>query len=336
MNTKSVRTIADIARLAGVSKSTVSRALNNSPLIGEETKEQIRAIARKHNFEINASARQLSLKQSNIIAYVTHAYHKDFSVADLFGLEIMGGISSGLAALGYDLLVIHVDPNDTKWARKYLDGGRVDGFILMTSTRKQTHVKALLELGAPFITWGMPHSGQKYCSVSGDNINGGKLATKHLIDAGRTKIGFIGGPDEEVEVIQRLAGYKSALQDAGLQVSAELITYGDFSNTSGAEAMQRLLECNPSIDAVFVNSDLMAIAAMDVIRAHGKRVPEDIAVVGYDDLSIAANSNPPLTTIRQNIPLAGKMLAQNLIQLLQTKVATNVSIPVDLIIRKSA
>lgn len=336
MNTKSVRTIADIAKLAGVSKSTVSRALNNSPLIGEETKEQIRSIARQHNFEINVSARQLSLKQSNIIAYVTHAYHQDFSVADLFGLEIMGGISSGLAALGYDLLVIHVDPNDTKWARKYLDGGRVDGFILMTSTRKQTHVKALLELGAPFITWGMPHSGQKYCSVSGDNINGGKLATKHLIDSGRQKIGFIGGPEDEVEVQQRLAGYKAALQDAGMEMNTDLITFGDFSNTSGAKAMVRLMEQVPDLDAVFINSDLMAIAAMDIIREHGKDVPKDIAVVGYDDLSIAANSNPPLTTIRQNIPLAGKMLAQNLIQFLQTKVATNVSIPVDLIIRKSA
>lgn len=335
MNTKSVRTIADIAKLAGVSKSTVSRALNNSPLIGDETKEQIRSIARKHNFEINASARQLSLKQSNIIAYVTHAYHKEFSVADLFGLEIMGGISSGLANLGYDLLVIHVDPSDTKWARKYLDGGRVDGFILMTSTRKQTHVKALLELGAPFITWGIPHSGQKYCSVSGDNINGGKLAVEHLINSGRRKIGFIGGPEEEVEVQQRLAGYKLALQEAGMEINPDLITYGDFSNTSGAEAVARLIKRVPNLDAVFINSDLMAIAAMDMIREHGKRVPEDIAVVGYDDLSIAANSNPPLTTIRQNIPLAGKMLAQNLIQFLQTKVATNVSIPVDLVVRKS-
>lgn len=336
MNTKSVRTIADIAKLAGVSKSTVSRALNNSPLIGEETKEQIRSIARQHNFEINVSARQLSLKQSNIIAYVTHAYHQDFSVADLFGLEIMGGISSGLAALGYDLLVIHVDPNDTKWARKYLDGGRVDGFILMTSARKQSHVKALLELGAPFITWGMPHSGQKYCSVSGDNVNGGKLATKHLIDSGRRKIGFIGGPEDEVEVQQRLTGYKAALQEAGMEINTDRIIYGDFSNTSGAKAMAKLMEQVPDLDAVFINSDLMAIAAMDIIREHGKEVPKEIAVVGYDDLSVAANSNPPLTTIRQNVPLAGKMLAQNLIQFLQTKVATNVSIPVDLIIRKSA
>jgi len=137
-------------------------------------------------------------------------------------------------------------------------------------------------------------------------------------------------------VQQRLAGYKTAIQEAGRNVEPALIEYGDFSDTSGAEAMKRLLTAAPNVDAVFVNSDLMAIAAMDAIREEGHRVSEDIAVVGYDDLSIAAHSNPPLTTIRQNIPHAGKMLAQNLIQYIQTGVVTNVSIPVELIVRKSA
>lgn len=336
MSKQTVKTIADIARLAGVSKSTVSRALNDSPLIGEQTKAKVRSIAREHNFQINIPARQLSMKQSRTIAFVTHAYHKDFSVADLFGLEIMGGISSGLAAQGYDLLVIHVDPHDTKWAHQYFDTGRVDGFILMTSSRKQAHVKALMEINAPFITWGIPQPRQKYCSVTGDNFTGGRLATERLISLGRRKIGFIGGPDYEVEVQHRLDGYKSALQSSGRSVAPALIEFGDFSNTSGAEAMKRLLQKSADMDAVFVNSDLMAIAAMDVIREHGRRVPEDIAVIGYDDLSIAEHSNPPLTTIRQNVPLAGRLLAQNLIQYLQSGMATNVTIPVELIIRKSA
>ncbi len=332
---KSVRTIADIARLAGVSKSTVSRALNDSPLIGDETKAKIRSLAREHNFQINMPARRLSMKQSRTIAFVTHAYHKDFSVADLFGLEIMGGISSGLASREYDLLVIHVDPYDNKWAHQYFDTGRVDGFILMTATRKQNHVKALLEIGAPFIIWGLPQSKQKYCSISGDNLSGGRLATEHLINLGRRRIGFLGGPPEEIEVQHRQAGYENALQDAGRKPEAALMEYGDFSDTSGAEAMRRLLKKVADIDAVFVNSDLMAIAAMETLREQGRRVPEDIAVVGYDDLSIAAHSNPPLTTIRQNIPLAGKLLAQNLIEYLQTGMVTNVSIPVELIVRKS-
>jgi DNA-binding LacI/PurR family transcriptional regulator len=336
MSSKPVRTIADIAKLAGVSKSTVSRALNDSPLIGEETKARIHSLAREHNFQINVPARQLSMQQSRTIAYVTHAYHEDFSVADLFGLEIMGGISAGLAKQGYDLLVIHVDPHDTKWTHQYFDTGRVDGFILMTSTRKQFHVKALLENGAPFIIWGVPQPNQTCCSVTGDNFNGGKLATEHLICQGRQRIGFIGGPSYELEVQHRLSGYQAALQEAGMQFDPLLIEYGDFSNTSGAKAVKLLLEKVPAMDAVFVNSDLMAIAAMDAIRENGKHVPKDVAVVGYDDLSLAEHSNPPLTTIRQNVPLAGKLLAQNLIQYLQSSIVTNVSIPVELIVRISA
>ena len=336
MSNKPVKTIADIARLAGVSKSTVSRALNDSPLIGEETKERIQAIARQYDYQINAPARRLSLKQSRTIAFVTHAYHKEFSVADLFGLEIMGGVSSGLHANGYDMLVIHVDPRDAQWAHQYLDTGRVDGFILLTSTRKQSHIKTLLEMRAPFIAWGVPQPNQSYPSVTGDNFNGGKLATEHLLKTGREKIAFLGGPVEELEVQQRYQGYELALKKAGRDIDPALIAYGDFSNTSGAVAMRKLMEQAPDLDAVFVNSDLMAIAAMDVIREVGRRVPDNIVVVGYDDLSIAEHSNPPLTTIRQNIPMAGKLLAQTLIQYLQTGVVTNVSIPVELIVRQSA
>jgi len=336
MAKKSVHTIADIARLAGVSKSTVSRALNNSPLISQETRENIQAIARQHNFQINVPARQLSLRKSKTIAFVTHAYHKEFSVADLFGLEIMGGISKGLYAHGYDLLVIHVDPQDTQWAHQYLDTGRVDGFILMTSTYKQYHIHALLEMGAPFIVWGVPLSDPDYCSVTGDNLRGGTIATEHLIRSGRKRIAFIGGLQGELEVQHRYEGYRNALLASDRTVEPALVSYGDFSNTSGARAMANLLVAAPDLDAVFVNSDLMAIAAMDIIREHGRRVPEDVAVVGYDDLSIAEHSNPPLTTVRQNIPMAGKVLAENLIKYLQTGNVTNVTIPVELVVRRSA
>jgi DNA-binding LacI/PurR family transcriptional regulator len=336
MSKKDPLTIADIARLAKVSKSTVSRALNDSPLIKEETKDRIRAIARAHNFRLNVPAQRLSLQQSRTIAFVTHAHMECFSVEDLFGLEIMGGISSGLYASGYDMLVVHVDPRGTEWARQYLDSGRVDGFILMTSSRKPSHIKALLKAGAPFIVWGMPLPNYSYCSVTGDNFAGGRLATEHLLRSGKEHIAFLGGPEEELEVQHRFKGYEAALDEAGRSVDPTLLAYGDFTGASGRTAMRRLLEQAPGLDAVFVNSDLMAIAAINVIQEHGRRVPEDIAVVGYDDLSIAAYNNLPLTTVRQNIPLAGQLLAQNLIQYLQTGVVTNVTIPVELVVRKSA
>jgi DNA-binding LacI/PurR family transcriptional regulator len=336
MKKKTVHNISDIAKLAGVSKSTVSRALNNSPLIGQETRERIQAIAKQHAFKINMPARRLSLKQSNTIAFVTHAYYKDFSVADLFGLEIMGGISQGLYARGYDLLVVHVNPHETEWAHQYLDTGRVDGFILMTSTRKQYHIHALIEMDAPFIVWGAPPSDAQYCSVTGDNLNGGRLAAEYLISRGRKRIAFLGGPQDELEVQHRFAGYQMALLASQRTVEPALVAHGDYSNTSGAVAMEQLLNNAPDLDAVFVNSDLMAIAAMDVIREHGRRVPEDVAVVGYDDLSIAEHSNPPLTTIRQDVPGAGRMLAVNLIRYLETGTVTNATLPVEIVARKSA
>jgi DNA-binding LacI/PurR family transcriptional regulator len=336
MGKKTVQTITDIARIANVSKSTVSRALNDSPLVKEETKEQIRAIAREHNFRLNAPARRLSLKQSYTIALVTHAYYQDFSLDDLFTLEILGGIAHGLHELGYDLLVTQINPREADWADQYLDSGRVDGFIVLTYGRKQSYVKHLVEIGAPFIAWGFASPNQSFSTVNGDNFSGGKQAAEHLIRSGRQRIAFLGGPASEMEVQLRFRGYESALQAAGRQVDPALVAYGDYCSSRGAEAMEHLLEAAPDLDAVFVNSDLMAIAAIDVIHQHSKRVPQDIAVIGYDDLSIASYYQPALTTIRQNIPMAGKLLAQNLIQFLKTGIVSQVTMPVELIVRQSA
>ncbi len=298
MKKKSFQTIEDIAKLADVSKSTVSRALNDSPLVKQETKDLIQKIAREHHFRINAPARNLSMRQSHTIAFVTHAYHKEaFSMEDLFGLEIMGGITYGLHQMGYELLLVHVDPRDTSWAHQYLDSGRVDGFILMTSSRKQSHIKALIDMQAPFIAWGEPSAKHQYCTVTGDNFTGGRLATRHLIDLGRHKIGFLGGPPDENEVINRFEGYKTALENANREVDPELLAYGDYSLQSGGLEIMKMMEKAPDLDAVFVNSDLMAIGAMNAIISSGKRVPEDVAIVGYDDLSIAGLNSLPLTTI---------------------------------------
>jgi len=329
-------TIADIARMAQVSKSTVSRALSDSPLIGAETKERIQTIARENNFFLNVAAQSLSLKRSNTLAFVSTCYYKDYSVADLFIFEIMSGITDALYARGYDLLMLQVDPHNNDWVRRYLDAGRVDGFILTTSTRKQRHIHALLETGAPFSMWGVPWPDISCSTVTGDNLVGGRLATRHLREIGRQKIAFIGGPAQELEVQQRYRGYEMELQAAGQPVDPALVAYGDFSLTSGGRAMHELLQRVPDLDAAFVCSDLMAIAAMEVIRQQGRRVPEDVAVIGYDDLSIAALNNPSLTTVSQHINQAGRLLAENLLNQLETGVVSNVTLPVDLVKRQSA
>ncbi|MEN9564774.1 MAG: hypothetical protein RIR73_3018 [Chloroflexota bacterium] len=337
MSKKSIQTLDDIARLAKVSKSTVSRALNDSPLLNQKTKDRIQALAKKHNVSINVSARNLRVRQSHTIAIVTPGLEKKFfSPESLFGFEILGGIGNELRSLGYDLLIANIDSTDPKSINSYFGSGRVDGFIVVTPYTNQAMIEKMIELGAPFIVWGVPMAGFDYCSVTGDNITGGMLATQHLIQLGRQRIAFLGGLSDDLTVQHRYQGYENALKAAGRRTLSKLIAYGDYSYASGLDAMQRLLKQSPDLDAVFVNSDLMAIAAIKVILESGRRVPEDVAVVGYDDVSIALYNNLPLTTIRQNVPLAGQLLAQNLIRYIKTGEVSHVTTSVELVVRKSA
>ena len=337
MSKKPVKTLDDIARLAKVSKSTVSRALNDSPLLSQETKRRIQTLAQKHNFSVNVSARNLRVRQSHTIAFVTPDCEPYFfSPESLFSFEILGGVGNELRSLGYDLLIANVNPLNPTSINSYFDSARVDGFVVLTSHTSQTTIEKFIEVGAPFIMWGVPMPNFRHCSVSGDNITGGMLATQHLIQLGRQQVAFLGGLSADLTVQHRYEGYENALKAAGRKVVLKRVAYGDYSYASGLDAMQRLLKQSPDLDAVFVNSDLMAIAAIKVILESGRRVPEDVAVVGYDDVSIAAYNNLPLTTIRQNVPLAGQLLAQNLIRYIKTGEVTNVTTPVELVIRKSA
>jgi DNA-binding LacI/PurR family transcriptional regulator len=193
-----------------------------------------------------------------------------------------------------------------------------------------------VEMRAPFIVWNKVRlPDDSYCSVSSDNFGGGRLATEHLLQTGKHRIAFIGGPVDEYEVQQRYDGYTAALQENGQAVDPALVAYGDWTVESGAETIRHLLENVPDLDGVFANSDLMAVGTINALRDQGRRVPQDVAVVGYDDLSIARTNDPSLTTISQNIPLAGKLLAQNLIQNIETGQVINVTIPVKLVQRDS-
>jgi DNA-binding LacI/PurR family transcriptional regulator len=223
-------------------------------------------------------------------------------------------IGNELRSLGYDLLIANVNPLDTTSVNSYFGSARVDGFIVLALNTSQPTIEKLIELSAPFITWGVPMPKFKYCSVTGDNITGGMLATQHLIQIGRNHIAFLGGPADDLTVQHRFTGYESDLQEVKRRLILKRIVCGDYSYASGLDAMHCLLEQEPDLDAVFVNSDLMAIAAIKIILESGRRVPEDVAVVGYDDVPIAMYNNLPLTTIRQNVPLAGSLLAQNLIR----------------------
>ncbi|MCE1254821.1 MAG: substrate-binding domain-containing protein, partial [Anaerolineae bacterium] len=189
---------------------------------------------------------------------------------------------------------------------------------------------------APFIIWGYAQAGQSYCSVVGDNLSGGRIAAEYLIRNGRKKIAFIGGPSVELEAQKRYEGYESALIAAGIEIRPELVTFGEFSSVSGEERMKKLLEVEPNLDAVFASSDLMGMAAINILKQNGRSVPGDVAVIGYDNLSVGNYSSPKLTTVSQNIPMLGRLLAKNLMEYLQSGVVSNVVVPAELVIRESA
>jgi DNA-binding LacI/PurR family transcriptional regulator len=330
-----IQTISDIARLAGVSKSTVSRALNDSPLIGQETKDRVRAIAEEHDFAFNEPARRLSLKQSNVAGLVMFGKQPGY-VPDLFMLELMGGIAGGLHEQGYELLIVQPDDDESDFARRYVSSGRADGFIVLSPSCSPRRLQLLTESGAPFVVWGRHAPGTEYSSVAGDNVAGGRLATQRLLETGRQRIALVGGPEWAPEIVDRRRGYEAALADAGLADEA-LVVHTPFSDPerNAAEVVARLLD-EHAIDGVVASSDRYALGAIDAVRARGLEVPDDVGVVGYDDVAIAPFASPPLTTIRQDGMLAGRLLARALVQQIQTGAVTNVVMPAELVVRESA
>jgi len=331
-----IQTIADIARLAGVSKSTVSRALNDSPLIGQETKDRIRAIAQEHDFALNEPARRLSLKQSKVAGLVMFGGKPGYA-PDLFMLELMSGVARGLHEDGYELLLVQPDDPDSDFARRYVASGRADGFIVLSPSCTPKRLQMLIESRAPFVVWGRHAPGTEFSSVSGDNIAGGRTATRHLIETGRRRIAWVGGPEWAPEIADRRRGYEAALAEAGIAADERLIVHTPFSDPerNAAAAVAQLLDAD-AIDAVVTNSDRYALGAIDAVRARGLEVPDDVAVTGYDDVAIAPFASPPLTTIRQDGDLAGRLLARSLLQQIQTGAVTNVVMPAELVVRESA
>jgi DNA-binding LacI/PurR family transcriptional regulator len=204
----------------------------------------------------------------------------------------------------------------------------------MTSAQKSSHIDLLLSMNAPFVAWGPGRGG--YCTVSTDNFKGGMLAGERFAATGRRRVGFLGGNRTETEVTQRHDGFCAALGKPGLSLDPELTFYADYMEETAARATEEMLRREPRLDAIFSCSDVMAIAAMRVLHAKGKRVPEDVAVIGYDDLSLASYVTPGLTTVSQKVPFAGKLLARDLVAYLEHGIITSTIVPVELVVRGSA
>jgi DNA-binding LacI/PurR family transcriptional regulator len=217
----------------------------------------------------------------------------------------------------------------------YLASRRVDGLILFACDVLPEELSRLVRQRAPFIMWGPPAPDGEYCSVGSDDEHGGYLATRHLLAQGRRQMAFISGPFGSPESTLRYQGYERALHEAGLTVDLALLDVGDYTTQSGVEAMKAILSRRKNVDAVFTSSDQMALGAGQAVQETGRRVPQDVAIVGYDGTPITALTNPPLTTVQQDIARAGRLLVENLLAYLDDGQPSNVVLPVELVVRQS-
>jgi DNA-binding LacI/PurR family transcriptional regulator len=332
--------MADIARLAGVSMSTASRALQNSSLISAETRERVQAIALKHNYRSNVLARNLRLSQSNSIALVLPIDPATEAIwTNPFVLKFFGAVGSILSKYDYDVLVSQANFNSSQFDSRYYNSGMVAGFITLGRGMDDTHLNEMAANGVPLVVWGPIVTGQQYCSVGIDNIAIARETTEYLIGLGRRRIAIITGDLDykHSEGYLRYLGYEEALGTAGIPVDSTLVTNASFSGESGYLAMKHLLQVAPDLDAVFVAySDVVAIAALQALGDAGKSVPEHVSVVGFDNIDVSAFTNPPLTTVSQGLHRGGaNLLVEKLLQQISGEKVSSTMLNGKLIIRKS-
>jgi DNA-binding LacI/PurR family transcriptional regulator len=310
---RTVPTLQEVARLAAVSTATVSRVVNRSPNVRPDTRRTVEEAIAALGYVPNRAARTLVTRRTDTIALVvSESESRVFS--DPFFPATVQGISAAIADTELQLLLLLArGEREHEKVARYLRQGHVDGVILMSLHGADPLPRALSEAGIPTVLSGRPRPEERLPYVDADNRGGARAATSHLLASGRETVATITGPLDMTVGIDRFEGYADALREANREVRPELVEHGDFSEESGARALEALLERRPQLDAVFVANDPMAIGALAALRAAGRRVPEDVAVVGFDDIAAAASTTPPLTTVRQPLEEMTKAMAELLL-----------------------
>lgn len=328
--------MADIARLAGVSVATVSRALNGSEEISLATRERIGALARSLNYTINIGAKNLRTKRNRTVAVVIpYDQQSRQHVSDPFFLAMLGSLADALTESGFDLLLSRVDADRLESAGQLYDSGVASGVILIGQWHHPEQLDRLAARHVPLVVWGAQMPQQGYCSVGGDNLSGGLLATQHLLQRGCRRIVFMGDPSLP-EVAQRLAGHHQALAEAGQAIDSRLLLSVPFDTHQASAGLEKLLRSGVRPDAVFACSDVLAMSAIQTLRSHQLSVPTDVAVVGYDDIAWAAYADPPLTTVHQPIAEAGMAIVESLLAVVAGENVPPLTLPVRLVERASS
>lgn len=324
--------LADLAAMAGVSTATVSRALSGHPSVNKTTQERIRALAREHGVRPNQLARNLRLRSTGAIALAMPLGHaRTQHLTDPFFLSLLGFLADLLVDRGYDILLSRVLPESDEWLDRLVDSGRVDGVLLVGQSDQYDTIERVAARYPPLVVWGVNRPGQHHLTIGSDNRLGGRIAGEHLLARGRRRLLFVGDPAPP-EFADRLSGFRDAAA-GGAEIE---VLACEMDPDAVHAAVRARLAAGPAFDAVFAASDVAAMSAMSALTEAGRDVPGDVAVVGYDDVTLAAHTAPPLTTIRQDLVAGSALMVEALLRRVAGAPAESAIVPPQLIVRHSA
>jgi LacI family transcriptional regulator len=325
-------TIKDVAREAGVSVATVSRVWNDADFVSPETRQRVAEVAARLGYSPHGAARSLITRTTFALGVL---------LPDLYGeffSEIIRGIDHVAQAAGYHILVSssHESKDEIDAALRSMRG-RVDGMIIMSSDLEAQRTLQALQGSFPVVLLNGGAEATAFDTITIENHEGAREMTRHLLARGHRRIAMIGGPQRNYDAAERLRGYETALRENGIGIEKSLIVQGDFSELSGHRAVERLLALERQPTAIFAANDSMAIGALSALRENSLRVPEDMAVAGFDDIPLARYMNPPLSTVHVDISQLGERAAALLLSSLQksTRLREHLQLSTTLVIRAS-
>lgn len=328
--------MAEVAQRVGVSLSTVSRALAGNTAISEETRRLVREAAESLNYRVDAAGSSLRTGLTRTVGVVIPLAHAaKQSLSDPFFLEILGAIADELSACNYSMLLHKVTDDPSAWIATLARGRRADGVIVIGQSLHHDGLNALADHDFPMVVWGSRMKDQHYISVGSDNEAGGHAATSHLLAQGCRNIVFLGDPAAP-EVGLRLEGHGRALREARIERKPRLEVAVRFGSDTAYHAIGSMIDADVEFDGVVACSDVFAMSAMRALIERGRKVPADVAIVGFDDIPFAAFTSPPLTTVRQNCHVGARMLVDKLMRAIRHERNESAVIPTELVVRASS
>ena len=334
-STVPVRTLVDLARLAGVHPGTVSRALAGKTVVNDETRQRIEALAIEHNFQPNLMARRLRTQRTGVIGIAVPLGHERRQhVSDPFFLTLFGHLADALTERGYDVMLSRIIPDAEDWLNRVVHSGMVDGVLLIGQSDQFDVIEAVAENYRPLVVWGSHVPGQRHCAIGVDNFAGGRLLGERLIAQGATRIAFM-GEIRTLEITERYRGLCAAAESAGTPPPIQLDTHM-ASDVMGEEIAANLDRVTGKIDAIACASDVIARRTIGTLAERGLSVPGDLRVTGFDDLPFTAQMVPSITTVRQDLEIGSAAMIDALFARIAGETAPSVEMTPRLIVRDSA